>query len=74
MPKIIDNVEFTETESGWTSRKVHDEGAFVMERGNVQEVEADIKEIEAGRRPGWTLLGLPRIVVNGEVFRERDQV
>ena len=74
MPKILDHVEYTQTDDGWTSRKVHDGGAFLMDRREPKAVDADIQEIESGRRPAWTLLGLPRVVVNGEVFRERDEV
>lgn len=74
MPKIIDYVEYTLTNDGWTSRKVHDGGDFVMDRRASEAIEADVEEIEGGRRPGWTLLGLPRIVVDGKVFRDRDEV
>ncbi len=73
MPKILDHVEYTKTDDGWTSQKIHDEGDFVMERREQSAIDADIVEIEAGDRPAWTKLGLPRILVNGETFRERDQ-
>ena len=74
MPKIIDYVEYTQTDDGWASRKVHDGGAFVMDRRTSEAVDADIEEIESGKRPSWSLLGLPRVLVNGEVFRERDEI
>jgi hypothetical protein len=78
MPKIIDYVEYRKTEAGWVSRKVHDsdspDGAFEMKRGAQTGIEEDIAAIEAGRRPSWTILGLPRIIVNGQVFKERDEL
>lgn len=74
MPKIIEYVEFNKTDDEWTSRKIHDGGDFIMERINQGEIDDDIAAIEEGRRPAWTLLGLPKIIVNGETFRERDQV
>ena len=74
MPKIIEYVEFNQTNGAWTSRKIHDDGDFIMERVNQDEIDADIASIEEGRRPAWTLLGLPKIIVNGETFRERDQI
>ena len=74
MPKIIEYVEFNQTNGTWTSRKIHDGGDFIMERVNQDEIDVDIAAIEEGRRPAWTLLGLPKIIVNGETFRERDQV
>ena len=77
MPKIIDYVEYRKTETGWVSRKVHDtdspEGEFEMMRGAQIGIEGDIAAIEAGRRPSWTILGLPRIVVGGRTFKERDE-
>lgn len=78
MPKIIDYVEYRKTDTGWVSRKVHDadspEGEFEMIRGAQTGIEADIAAIEAGRRPPWTILGLPRIIVNGQVFKNRDEL
>jgi len=78
MPKVLDCVEYRKTDQGWISRKVHDsdsaEGEFEMMRGAQTGFDEDIAAIEAGRRPPWTLLGLPRIIVNGQVFRERDEV
>ena len=74
MPKIIDFVEYTRADDGWTSRKVHDGGDFIMEREDAEEIEQDLKAMDAGRRPSWTLLGLPRIIVDGEVFRECDEM
>lgn len=80
MPKVIDYIEYTKTENGWTSRKVHDstspDGEFVMEHGLKYEpaIREDVQAIEAGKRPAWTLLGLPQILVNGEVFKDKDQV
>ena len=74
MPKIIDFVEYTETDDGWQSRKVHDGGEFVMERRDADRIVEDVEAIQGGQRPSWTLLGLPSIVVNGAVFRERDEV
>ncbi|MBT3270566.1 hypothetical protein HN371_25720 [Candidatus Poribacteria bacterium] len=73
MPKILDYVEYTKSDDGWTSQKIHDEGDFVMERREQDAIDADIREIEAGARPAWTRLGLPRIIVNGETFRARDE-
>lgn len=78
MPKIIDYVEYIQTEKGWISRKVHDsdspEGPFEMIRGAQTGIEEDIAAIKAGKRPPWTILGLPRILVNGQVFKERDEL
>lgn len=74
MPKIIEYVEFNQTNGKWTSRKIHDDGDFIMERINQSEIDEDIAAIEQNQRPPWTLLGLPKIIVNGETFRERDQV
>ena len=74
MPKIIDYVEYTKTDKSWVSRKVHDDGDFIMERRDKDAILEDVRWIEQGKRPPWTLLGLPRIIVNGEVFRERDEV
>lgn len=78
MPKIIDYVEYRKTDTGWVSRKVHDgdspEGAFEMPRGAQDAIESEIAAIDAGRRPSWTILGLPRIVVNGQVFKDRDEL
>ncbi|MBM3217058.1 hypothetical protein FJZ36_19370 [Candidatus Poribacteria bacterium] len=77
MPKILDYVEYTETDKGWVSRKVHDQGTpageFEMVRGAQVAIDTDIEAIRAGIRPAWTLLGLPKIIVNGEVFRQADQ-
>ncbi|MDA1190194.1 MAG: hypothetical protein O3A46_00760 [Candidatus Poribacteria bacterium] len=74
MPKILDHIEYEKTDNGWVSRKLHDNGDFVMDRRETDRILEDIAEIEAGKRPAWTLLGLPEIRVNGEVFRKRDQV
>ena len=74
MPKIIDHLEFEQEDGKWTSRKIHDGGDFVMERINQEEIDEDIAFIERDERPPWTLLGLPKILVDGEIFRERDQI
>ncbi|GIX07807.1 MAG: hypothetical protein KatS3mg115_2210 [Candidatus Poribacteria bacterium] len=74
MPKILDYIEYVKTEDGWISRKVHDDGDFIMDRRDPEAILEDISYIERGQRPPWTLLGLPRIIVNGKVFRERDEI
>ena len=69
--KIIDHIEYQQTEDGWSSRKVHDDGQSIMER---QIIGDEIEAIQAGKRPSWTILGLPKIVVNGKVFKETDEL
>ena len=36
--------------------------------------EGEIEAIEAGKRPDWTLLGLPEIRVNGDVFKNEGEL
>ena len=69
--KIIDNIEYQQTDDGWTARKVHDDGQSIMEHKITDE---EIESIEAGNRPTWTILGLPKIVVNQEVFKENGEL
>ena len=69
--KIIDYIEYQRTEEGWSARKVHDDGQSIMEH---KITDAEIKAIEAGKRPAWTILGLPKIVVNGKVFKDNGEL
>ena len=69
--KIIDHIEYQQTDDGWTARKVHDDGQSIMEHKITDE---EIESIEAGNRPAWTILGLPKIVVNQEVFKENGEL
>ena len=69
--KIIDHIEYQQTDDGWTARKVHDDGQSIMEHKITDE---EIESIEAGNRPTWTILGLPKFVVNQEVFKENGEL
>ena len=44
--KIIDYIEYSKTENGWTSKKVHDEGQSLMKH------EIAEGEIDSFREPG----------------------
>jgi len=69
--KIIDYIEYTKTEDGWSSQKVHDEGESLMKH---EIAEGEIEAIESGKRPDWTLLGLPAIRVNGDIFKNEGEM
>ena len=79
--KIIDHIEYQQTDEGWTARKVHDDGQSIMEHkitniwNKIKSTRDDeIESIKAGNRPIWTILGLPKIVVNQEVFKENGEL
>ena len=69
--KIIDYIEYNKTDDGWRSQKVHDEGQSLMKH---EITEDEIEAIEAGQRPDWTLLGLPEIRVNGDLFKKEGEL
>ncbi len=70
LTKIIDHIEYTQTEDGWMSRKIHDSGGSIMAH---KIGDGEIEAIQAGKRPAWTIIGLPRIIVNDALFKETDE-